>query len=62
MALGDDKARDVVGKLIAAQATVFAECSMTPVSRQAAREGAMEAFPHWPLFSWTDFARPFGIS
>lgn len=41
--LGDDKGLEVVAKLIAAQATVFAKASLTPISRQAAREGAMEA-------------------
>ena len=41
--LGDDKGLEVVAKLIAAQANVFAKASLEPISRQAAREGAMEA-------------------
>ncbi len=41
--LGDDKGMEVVAKLVAAQATVFAKASLDPISRQAAREAAMEA-------------------
>ena len=43
MVLGDEKAMAVVGKLVAAQAAVFAKASLDPVARQAAREAAMEA-------------------
>ena len=41
--LGADKGLEVVAKLIAAQANVFAKASLEPISRRAAREGAMEA-------------------
>ncbi len=41
--LGDEKAMAVVGKLVAAQAAVFAKASLDPLARQAAREAAMEA-------------------
>ena len=41
--LGDDKGMEVVAKLVAAQASVIAKTSMDPISRQAAREAAMEA-------------------
>ena len=41
--LGDEKAMAVVGKLVAAQADVFAKASLQPGARQAAREAAMEA-------------------
>ncbi len=43
MVLGDEKTMAVVGKLVGAQATVFAEASLSPIARRAAREGAMEA-------------------
>lgn len=52
--LGDDAGMEVVGKLVAAQAAVFARASMDPISRQAAREAALEAVtgsyvsPHLP--------------
>lgn len=55
MVLGDEKAMAVVGKLVAAQAAVFAKASLDPLARQAAREAAMEAvtgsyvrLPHSP--------------
>ena len=41
--LGDEQGMAVVGKLVAAQAVVFAKASMDPLSRQAAREAAEEA-------------------
>ena len=41
--LGDEKAMAVVGKLVTAQANVFAKASLDPVARRAAREAAMEA-------------------
>lgn len=41
--LGDEQGMEVVGKLVAAQAVVFAKASMEPLSRQAAREAAEEA-------------------
>jgi len=41
--LADDKGMEVVGKLVAAQAAVFARASLDPVARNAAREAAKEA-------------------
>lgn len=41
--LGDDAGMEIVGKLVEAQAAVFARASMDPVSRKAAREAAQEA-------------------
>ena len=41
--LGDDQGMEVVGKLVAAQAVLFAKVSMDPLARQAAREAAKEA-------------------
>ena len=41
--LGDDQGMEVVGKLVAAQAVLFAKTSMDPLAREATREGAKEA-------------------
>lgn len=62
--LGDDAGMEVVGKLVSAQAAVFARASMDPVSRQAAREAAQEAVtgsyvsPHLPCTILSYTARP----
>ena len=41
--LGDEQGMQVVGKLVAAQAVLFAKTSMDPLAREAAREAAKEA-------------------
>ena len=52
--LADDKGMEVVGKLVAAQAAVFARASLDPIARNAAREAAKEAV----MGSYVSFLRP----
>ena len=52
--LADDQGMEVVGKLVAAQAAVFARASLDPVARNAAREAAKEAV----MGSYVSFLRP----